>query len=135
MITDTKEVVRAQIEKDLLAIKELINSEQKYSNEPLTDIVSRVSINTKQLKEFEKPTIEVGKWVQLHSGGEDVVYAKVKSIKDFYVILVGIYNFDALGNRTPNAFPLEWCLPVKNDIGRLLEYANGNNQMFHGGII
>lgn len=78
----------------------------------------------------EKKVVKVNSWVQVHSGGKEPFYAKIKEIKDDSVILEGIYDYSNLPNRKPIMLPKDWCLPLDIEIQESLEYANKNNKAF-----
>lgn len=99
-----------------------------YPQESLVGIQERALANTKKMMNTPKGTIEENDWVQVHSGGEEPFYAKVKSITGEHAQLYGVYNYDKKFNRTQLALPLNTMLPLSPSLGAELEYANGNNK-------
>jgi hypothetical protein len=123
--------VLEQIDKDLKQIKKIVEEGIKYPFENIEAIQKRIAINSQVV--LNKNKVSVGEWCQVHiPSAEDVFYAKVKHIsKDGFVVLVGIYNYSGenFQDRIPNSFPLGWVIPISEEIGQLLEYANKNNSM------
>ena len=125
-----KEKLLEQITSDLAKIKDMVDDGIKYSYESIEDIQKRVAYNSQLV--LSKQIVEVGEWAQIHSGGREPFYAKISNIsKDGFAVLEGIYNYEGkdLDKRRPNSFPLDVILPVSEELGRLLEFSNGNNKM------
>ena len=123
----TIEEVITMIAEDLEALQAIIRKDVKYPEVSIEDIFSRVSNNYAVLQKARRSIVSIGDWIQLHVGGSEPVYAKVTAFYDnnTMVILSGMYNQT---DATPNAFSLDLVLPVSLEVGRALEYANGNNK-------
>lgn len=128
MKTD-QEKLMIKIESDLKKVESIIKCNIEYPEEDLEYLQSRITANTKKLNSIRNKEVTPGRWVQFFTGGSNPIFAKVIrfSGKDKkFVVLEGVYNFDKDGQRSTNSFPVDWCLPVSNDLGRQLEYANGH---------
>jgi hypothetical protein len=126
--------VKKQINEDLEKIKNIVENGIRYPFENIEAIQERIKVNSNIA--LSKKEVSVGEWCQVHipSAGEPF-YAKVKHIsKDRFGVLEGIYNYEGedLQQRRHNSFPLDWFLPISEELGRLLEYANGNNKRMGG---
>ena len=122
------EQIVTMLAEDLEMIQSIIKADVKYPEASIEDVFSRVSNNYAVLQKARRSIVTVGDWVQLHVGGSEPVYAKVTSFHPTdkaYVILSGMYNQNDV---TPNSYSIDSLLPVSQEVGRALEYANGNNK-------
>lgn len=123
-----KEFVES-LEKDITKLKSLLLKNEKYPIEDIDKVYEKI-----RNKSNKQRPLEDGDWCQVHSGDREPFYAKIKKIhKDGMVVLYGIYGYREDLTKYEIAFPLDIMLPIDDEIGRMLEYANRNNTVMSMG--